>query len=156
MTRNINSYLKQHTEALVKDVGVQAACTVTGKSKATLGRYYSDHDEHRERFMPVDAVARLEGAAKYPHVTHALAELAGLTLDAGPGRVTEGGPGAVSHDIALISERFAMLMNAYASAISNNVITPAEARGLLSETMELQKVLVDMKMHLQIEVRRTE
>mgnify|MGYP000323957540 FL=1 len=33
------SYLKKHTEALVKAVGVEAACEVTGKSKATLGRY---------------------------------------------------------------------------------------------------------------------
>jgi hypothetical protein len=31
------SYLKKHTEALVKDVGIEAACELTGKSKATLG-----------------------------------------------------------------------------------------------------------------------
>lgn len=34
------AYLKRHTEALVKDVGIEAACAITGKSKATLGRYY--------------------------------------------------------------------------------------------------------------------
>ena len=68
------SYLKKHTEALVKDVGIEAACELTGKSKATLGRYYSDSDEHTDRFMPVDAVAQLEAAASYPHVTSALAE----------------------------------------------------------------------------------
>ncbi len=56
------SYLKKHTEALVKDVGIEAACQLTGKSKATLGRYYSDHDEHADRFMPVDTVAALEAA----------------------------------------------------------------------------------------------
>ena len=44
--RAAGSYLKKHTEALVKAVGVEAACDATGKSKATIGRYYSDHDEH--------------------------------------------------------------------------------------------------------------
>ena len=34
----IDSYLKKHSEALVKDVGIEAACTLTGRSKATLGR----------------------------------------------------------------------------------------------------------------------
>ena len=33
----IGSYLKKHTEALVKDVGIEPACELTGKSKATLG-----------------------------------------------------------------------------------------------------------------------
>lgn len=73
-------YLKKHTEELVKDVGIEAACKLTGKSKATLGRYYSDHAEHAERFMPIDAVALLEEAASYPHVTAALAELKGIHL----------------------------------------------------------------------------
>ncbi len=36
---SIESYLKKHTEALVKEVGIEAACKLTGKSKATLGRY---------------------------------------------------------------------------------------------------------------------
>ena len=56
---SIESYLKKHCEALVKDVGVEAACALTGKSKATLGRYYSDAEEHSDRFMPVDVVAQL-------------------------------------------------------------------------------------------------
>ncbi|MEY2960984.1 MAG: hypothetical protein RLZ60_814, partial [Pseudomonadota bacterium] len=32
----MNGYLKKHTEALVKDVGLEVACRVSGKSKATL------------------------------------------------------------------------------------------------------------------------
>ena len=40
----LHTYLKKHTEGLVKDVGLEAACKLTGKSKATLGRYYSDAD----------------------------------------------------------------------------------------------------------------
>ena len=71
----VANYLKKHKEALVKDVGIEAACKLTRKSKATLGRYYSDNDEHYDRFMPIDAVVALEKAAKYPHVTSALAEL---------------------------------------------------------------------------------
>lgn len=59
-------YLKKHTEALVKDVGIEAACDLTGKSKATLGRYYSDYPEHADRFIPVDAAAALEEAASFP------------------------------------------------------------------------------------------
>ena len=76
----MGSYLKKHTEALVKEVGIEPACEVTGKSKATLGRYYSDNPEHADRFMPIDAVAQLEEAAGYPHVTVALAELRGVAL----------------------------------------------------------------------------
>ncbi len=56
----VNSYLKKHTEALVKDVGLEAACTLSGKSKTTLGRYYSDAPEHADRFMPVDVVAAID------------------------------------------------------------------------------------------------
>ena len=77
---NIGSYLKKHTEALVKDVGIEQACKLTGKSKATLGRYYADSDEHSSRYIPVDAVVALEAAASFPHVTCALAELRGSTL----------------------------------------------------------------------------
>ena len=74
------SYLKKHTETLVKDVGIETACELTGKSKATLGRYYSDHAEHSDRFMPIDAVINLEKAAGYPHVTGALADPKGISL----------------------------------------------------------------------------
>ena len=77
---SVDGYLKKHTEALVKDVGIEAACTLTGKSKATLGRYYSDASEHDDRFMPIDVVAALEAAARFPHVTSALADLRGITM----------------------------------------------------------------------------
>ncbi|MEM9797487.1 MAG: hypothetical protein AAF919_13425 [Pseudomonadota bacterium] len=144
------TYLKHHTEALVKDVGVEAACSTTGKSKATLGRYYSLHDEHSERFIPVDTVAALERAASYPHVTAALAELAGLSVSFDRNaRGEAAADGHVNDDIAILSERFAMLMRAYANAIADSIITPNEAKEMLGETLELQKVLVDMKLHLE-------
>ncbi|MGB3553928.1 MAG: phage regulatory CII family protein [Jannaschia sp.] len=151
MAQNIQTYLKAHTEALVKELGVEASCAATGRSKATIGRYYSRHGEHEDRFIPIDAVARLEAEAGYPHVTAALAELAGLTI--ARGRTSDPDPnGHVAGDVAVVSQRFAQLMNAYASAMADNRITPAEARRMLSETMELQRVLVDMKLRLEAEV----
>lgn len=143
----ISSYLKKHTEALVKDVGIEPACELTGKSKATLGRYYSDNDEHMDRFMPVDAVAQLEAAASYPHVTSALAELNGNALNRDEnGKNSDGG---INSDVIALSQRFAMLMSEYQQSIEDGVITVNEAKRLLRETVELQKVLVDMKLHLE-------
>ena len=144
----IGSYLKRHTESLVKDVGIEPACELTGKSKATLGRYYSDSDEHADRFMPVDAVAQLEAAASYPHVTSALAELCGNTLnkETSPKNSTGGG---INSDVIALSQRFAMLMSEYQQSIEDGVITVNEAKRLLRETLELQKVLIDMKLHLE-------
>jgi hypothetical protein len=143
------SYLKKHTEALVKDVGVEAACQLTGKSKATLGRYYADSDEHADRFMPVDAVAALEAAASYPHVTSALAELRGITLSFDD--TTKNTKGGVNSDVIALSQRFAMLMGEYHQSIDDGVISINEAKRLLRETTALQKVLIEMKLHLEEE-----
>lgn len=145
----VNSYLKKHTEALVKDVGIEAACRLTGKSKATLGRYYSDAEEHSDRYMPVDAVAALEAAASYPHVTSALAELKGIALSHDiSGRNAEGG---VNSDVIALSQRFAMLMAEYNQSIEDGVISINEAKRLLRKTSALQKVLIEMKLHLENE-----
>ena len=147
---SVGSYLKKHTEALVKDVGLEAACTLTGKSKATLGRYYSDAEEHGDRFMPIDAVAALEEAARYPHVTSALAELRGITMsyDSEKRNAPEGG---VNADVIALSQRFAMLMAEYQQSIEDGIITINEAKRLLRETLALQHVLLDMKLHLEEE-----
>ncbi|MEL6508527.1 MAG: hypothetical protein AAFQ47_12225 [Pseudomonadota bacterium] len=146
----IGSYLKKHTEALVKDVGIEPACTLTGKSKATLGRYYSDNPEHTDRFMPIDAVAALEEAARYPHVTGALAELKGITLSYDQDR-KNADSGGVNSDVVALAQRFAMLMSEYNQSIEDGVITVNEAKRLLRETSALQQVLLDMKLHLEEE-----
>mgnify|MGYP000607173258 FL=1 len=99
----IGSYLKKHTEALVKDVGIEPACELTGKSKATLGRYYSDNEEHADRFMPVDAVAALEKSASYPHVTAALAELKGISLSFEERRKNSDDKGGVNQYVIALS-----------------------------------------------------
>ena len=144
-----HKYLKKHTEALVKDVGVETACTLTGRSKATLGRYYSDATEHADRFMPIDAVVSLEREASYPHVTSALAELTGNTISIGDdaGRNSN----SVNADVVMLAQRFAMLMGEYNQSIADGVITANEAKRMLQETLALQKVLVEMKLHLEEE-----
>ena len=146
----MGNYLKKHTEALVKDVGIEAACELTGKSKATLGRYYSDSEEHSDRFMPVDAVAALEEAARYPHVTSALAELRGITMSYDESR-KNAPAGGVNTDVVALAQRFAMLMAEYNQSIEDGIITVNEAKRLLRETLALQHVLMDMKLHLEDE-----
>ena len=148
---SLESYLKKHTEALVKDVGVEAACALTGKSKATLGRYYSDQDEHGDRFMPVDVVAQLEAASKFPHVTAALADLRGITMSYDPDKRNAKSTG-VNQDIVTLAQRFAQLMSEYNLAIEDGVISANEAKRLLRETLALQQVLLDMKLNLEDEV----
>lgn len=145
----VGSYLKKHTEALVKDVGIEPACELTGKSKATLGRYYSDSEEHADRFMPVDAVAALEAAASYPHVTSALAELRGITMSYDD--ATRNSAGGINSDVIMLSQRFAVLMGEYNQSIEDGIITVNEAKRLLRETTALQKVLIEMKIHLEEE-----
>ncbi len=147
----VGSYLKKHTEALVKDVGIEPACKLTGKSKATIGRYYSANEEHSDRFMPIDAVAALEEAAGYPHVTSALAELKGISLSYDGRRQNSSEKGGVNADVIALSQRFAMLMAEYQQAIEDGIITVNEAKKLLKETAALQQVLIDMKLHLEEE-----
>jgi hypothetical protein len=142
------SYLKKHTESLVKDVGIEAACELTGKSKATLGRYYADSAEHADRFMPVDAVAALEAASSYPHITSALAEMRGITLSVDESRENSE-RGEINADVIKLSQRFAMLMGEYNQSIEDGVISVNEAKRLLLDTTALQKVLLDMKLHLE-------
>ena len=147
----MGSYLKKHTEALVKEVGIETACDVTGKSKATLGRYYSDNPEHSDRFMPIDAVAQLEEAAGYPHVTVALAELRGVALNFEDRRANSERSGNVNSDVIALSQRFALLMGEYQQSIEDGKISVNEAKRLLKETTLLQQVLVDMKLNLEDE-----
>ena len=144
------SYLKKHTESLVKDVGIEAACQITGKSKATLGRYYSEHAEHADRFMPVDSVARLEAEAGYPFLTSALAELRGISLNF-EDRRNDDRSTSVNSDVIALSQRFAILMAEYQESIQDGHISVNEAKRLLRETSMLQQVLVDMKLNLEKE-----
>ncbi len=147
---SIETYLKKHTEALVKDVGIEAACGLTGKSKATLGRYYSDQEEHGDRFMPIDVVAQLEAAARFPHVTAALADLRGMTMSFDAER-RSGNSRGVNQDVVTLAQRFAQLMSEYNQAIGDGRISINEAKRMLRETLALQQILVEMKLNLEEE-----
>lgn len=145
------TYLKHHTESLVKDVGIEVASTLSGKSKASLNRYYSTLPEHADRFMPVDVVAALEAEASFPHVTGALADLCGVTLSQSEERPNAPRGGSVNRDVIALSQRFALLIAEYQSAIEDGTISANEARRLLHETTALQRVLIDMKLKLERE-----
>ncbi|MEZ5750788.1 MAG: hypothetical protein R3D60_02100 [Paracoccaceae bacterium] len=145
------NYLKHHTESLVKDVGIEAAAEISGKSKASLNRYYSTHPEHADRFMPLDVIAALEGVASFPHVTTALADLRGVTLAHDEQRPNSARRGSVNSDVIALSQRFAMLIAEYQTAIEDGTISANEARRLLQETVALQRVLIDMKLNLERE-----
>jgi hypothetical protein len=147
---SIASYLKKHSEALVKDVGIEAACELTGKSKATLGRYYSDSGEHDDRFMPIDVVAQLEGSSRFPHVTAALADLRGITLSY-DGEKRNASSSGVNQDVVALAQRFGMLMAEYNQAIGDGKISINEAKRLLRETLAIQQVLLEMKLNLEEE-----
>jgi hypothetical protein len=97
--------------------------------------------------MPVDAVAALEAASSYPHVTSALVETRGIALSYDEARKnTEGG---INSDVIKLSQRFAMLMGEYNLSIEDGVISMNEAKRLLRETTAIQKVLLNMKLHLE-------
>ena len=140
-------YLKRHTEALIKALGYARACEVSGRSKATLGRYASLSIEDVDRFIPVNLAVELETDVGTPFVTRAMAELLGLKVDE-KGNGNER-PGGLSSDVIALSQRFATLMAEYNHSIADGVISLNEAKRLLEETNSLQQVLVEMKMHLQ-------
>lgn len=143
------SYLKKHTEALIKDLGYDAACRLSGRSKATLGRYFSTAPEHTERFMPVDIVAELEAEASFPFVTKALADLRNIVFDYDKSKAEKGGE--LNSDVVLLSRRFATLMAEYNDSMSDGIISLNEAKRLLRETSDIQQVLMDIKLHLEHE-----
>jgi hypothetical protein len=79
-----------------------------------------------------------------------LAELRGITLSYDTTRRNTP-VGGVNADVIALSQRFAMLMGEYTQAMEDGKITMNEAKRLLRETLELQRVLLDMKLHLEDE-----
>ena len=57
----------------------------------------------------------------------------------------------MNQDVIALSQRFAMLMAEYNLSIEDGVITMNEAKRLLKETLAIQQVLIDMKLHLEDE-----
>jgi len=87
------------------------------------------------------------------HVTTALAEVIGATVsrNSRESEASDHGAGGVNSDVIALSQRFAILMSEYHQSIEDGIITINEAKRLLRETVALQQVLVDMKMHLEEE-----
>lgn len=100
--------------------------------------------------MPIDVVAALEKEAKFPHVTAALADLSGITLSYDQER-RNANKGGVNSDVVALSQRFAMLMAEYNTSIEDGKITINESKRLLTETLAIQHVLLDIKLHLEEE-----
>ena len=148
MSDQTGNYLKKHSEALVKDIGIEAAARICGKSKATLGRYYSMDPDNGARFMPLDVAARLEAEASYPHVTAAMADLAGVTLSWNEARRNASGS-SINSDVVALSQRFAMLMGEYHVSIADGTISLNEAKRMLKEAQALQEVLLEVKLKLE-------
>jgi hypothetical protein len=100
--------------------------------------------------MPIDAVAALEAAARYPNVTSGLSDLLGITMsyDSTKKNSPEGG---VNSDVVNLSQRFGMLMAEYSQSIADGIITINEAKRLLRETTAMQEVLLNIKLHLEDE-----
>jgi len=73
-----------------------------------LGRYYSDADEHSDRFMPIDVVAALKEASRFPHVMAALAVLRGITMAYDEERRNAKSSG-VNEDVVALAQRFARI-----------------------------------------------
>ena len=99
--------------------------------------------------MPVDAVAALEKAAGFPHLTSALADLRGVTISYD--EKTEPKTSGVNTSVVALSQRFASLMGEYNLSIADGIISINEAKRLLRETTEIQQVLLEMKLHLEDE-----
>ena len=101
--------------------------------------------------MPIDVVAALESASGFPHVTAALADLRGIVLAHDDERRNSTKRSSVNSDVIALSQRFAMLIAEYQTAIEDGTISANETRRLLHETLALQHVLIDMKLNLERE-----
>ena len=101
--------MKKHIEVLVKEFGIEAACALTGKSRATQRCYYSDIGEHDDRFMPTVVVAKPEGFARLAHVTSTLADLRGMTMSYDADKRNAPSHGG-NQDMVSLAQRFDMLM----------------------------------------------
>ena len=57
----------------------------------------------------------------------------------------------MNSDVVALSQRFAILMAEYNASIEDGKITINESKRLLNETLAIQKVLLDIKLHLEDE-----
>jgi len=78
-------------------------------------------------------------------------ELKGISLSCDERRKNLDYKGGVNEGVIALSQRFAMLIAEYNIFIEDGVITMNEAKRLLKETVAIQQVLIDIKLHLEDE-----
>lgn len=120
---------------------MKRAVELTGKSKATLGRYYATDPEYADRFMPISDVVALEQAATFPHVTAALAEAQGMTLTS----LEQTGSTTFQDAMVSVTRHFARLIESHLSSPTRQGRSNNETARLLDEISALQRSLVVLK-----------
>jgi len=154
MDKDIQSSLaviKQHTKALIKDIGVEKACELTGRTSATLRRYASSSDANAGNLISIGDLVRLEQSASYPYVTASLAEVNDYVINSR--KQQEQTSDSVNSDVMRLASRFGSLMSEYYSSIEDGEISREEAQRLLKDTLALQTILVEMKQNLENETK---
>lgn len=145
------SLIKKHSKALIRDVGVEKACEVTGRSAATLRRYTSSAAGNAGHVLAIPDVLALESIASFPYVTAAIAEAGGHALTLSKGDSAKSG--SVNADVMRLASRFGSLMSEYYISIEDGVISEDEAQRLLTDTLALQSILLEMKQNLENEAK---
>lgn len=138
--------LKLRTELLVRDLGLLAACDVVGKSKTTIGRYYSVNPEDADRFMPIDMVARLEGVASFAYVSSALANMKQLAASA-PSNISPEPAADMPIVVAELSEQVGELTGELLRAGFTSLPSRNQKRSYLERIAGLERVLGELKRH---------
>lgn len=143
--------IKKHTKALIKDIGVDAACELTGRSSATLRRYASSSESNAGHMISVADLVKLESAASFPFVTASLAEVNNFVINSLDHHTQSSD--SVNSDVMRLASRFGSLMSEYYTSIEDGEITRDEAKRLLKDTLSLQSILVEMKQNLEKEAK---
>ncbi len=150
-TQTTLAQVKQHTKALIKDIGVEKACALTGRSAATLRRYASSSATNAGHILSVADIISLEQQASYPYVTASLAEASNHVLSAKAPQTERSD--SVNSDVMRLANRFGNLMAEYYRSIEDGEISGDEAQRLLADTLSLQTILVEMKQNLENEAK---
>lgn len=146
LDRKATEALRRSSELLVKSIGLKESSELTGRSTTQLSRYYKPEPGRNSSFMPIDVIATLERKADFPYVTKCLADFKRIVFTYEPDGHKD--DGHLNKDVINLSERFAVLMMEYHKAMDDGEISINEAKDLLRETTALQKVLIEMKLHL--------
>jgi len=139
--------VRNATELLVKDIGLNECSSIIDRSTTVISRYYSSNLDEADRSIPIHLAMALERHASFPYVTKTMADFLGITFSSR--RTGNEKIGHLSKDVITLTKKFADLISEYQQAIEDDVISKAEAKRLLQEVSFMQKIILDMKVHLQ-------